>query len=82
MSVLEPDPTLQHRVVVGGDVADGVDVGIAGPQARVDQDPAVDLDVTANAPRPRPITYALNNAFGFGGHNAATIFRRYDPEVS
>lgn len=41
-------------------------------------DPAVDLDVTPNTPRPREITYALNNGFGFGGHNAAVIFRKYE----
>ena len=38
-------------------------------------DPQVDLDVTPNKPKKRVIEYALNNGFGFGGHNASLIFR-------
>jgi len=43
------------------------------------QDPEVDLDVTPNAPRQRSIDCALNNGFGFGGHNAAILFGRFNP---
>jgi 3-oxoacyl-[acyl-carrier-protein] synthase II len=39
-------------------------------------DPEIDLDVTPNAPKERPIEYALNNGFGFGGHNGCLIFRK------
>ncbi len=38
-------------------------------------DPQVDLDVTPNTPKKRNIEYALNNGFGFGGHNGSIIFR-------
>ncbi|NTV06827.1 MAG: beta-ketoacyl-ACP synthase II [Chlorobiaceae bacterium] len=38
-------------------------------------DPLVDLDVTPNNPKQRSIEYALNNGFGFGGHNGSIIFR-------
>ncbi|MEI8031722.1 MAG: beta-ketoacyl-ACP synthase II [Chlorobiaceae bacterium] len=38
-------------------------------------DPLVDVDVTPNVPKKRTIEYALNNGFGFGGHNASLIFR-------
>jgi len=38
-------------------------------------DPQIDIDVTPNTPKKRPIEYALNNGFGFGGHNASLIFR-------
>ncbi|MBK9740585.1 MAG: beta-ketoacyl-[acyl-carrier-protein] synthase II [Actinobacteria bacterium] len=43
----------------------------------VDQDPAVDLDVAAGAPRELPSgdIAALNNSFGFGGHDVALVFR-------
>jgi 3-oxoacyl-[acyl-carrier-protein] synthase II len=34
------------------------------------------LDVAANKARPLDIPAALNNSFGFGGHNAALIFTR------
>jgi len=38
-------------------------------------DPQIDLDITPNEPKPRAIEYALNNGFGFGGHNATLIFK-------
>ena len=40
------------------------------------QDPQIDLDVTPNKPKERKIEYALNNGFGFGGHNGCLIFRK------
>jgi len=38
-------------------------------------DPEIDVDVTPNIAKQRTIDYALNNGFGFGGHNASLIFR-------
>jgi 3-oxoacyl-[acyl-carrier-protein] synthase II len=35
------------------------------------------LDFTFNKARVREIEYALSNTFGFGGHNATLIFRKY-----
>ncbi len=43
-------------------------------------DPAIDVDITPNTPKPRRINYVLNNGFGFGGHNCTVIFRKYTPE--
>ncbi|HEU0192392.1 MAG TPA: 3-oxoacyl-ACP synthase KasB [Mycobacterium sp.] len=40
-------------------------------------DPEVDLDVVAGEPRPGNYQYAINNSFGFGGHNVALVFGRY-----
>lgn len=42
-----------------------------------DKDPAVDLDIATGAPRALPSgdIAALNNSFGFGGHDVALIFR-------
>jgi 3-oxoacyl-[acyl-carrier-protein] synthase II len=42
-----------------------------------DLDPAVGLDVVRKDPRPLPDgdLAALNNSFGFGGHNVALVFR-------
>ncbi|HHE08074.1 MAG TPA: beta-ketoacyl-[acyl-carrier-protein] synthase II [Chlorobaculum parvum] len=39
-------------------------------------DPEIDVDVTPNTPKERSIEYALNNGFGFGGHNGCLIFRK------
>jgi len=41
-------------------------------------DPACDLDYIPNHARKVPVEYALSNSFGFGGTNAALIFRRWD----
>jgi 3-oxoacyl-[acyl-carrier-protein] synthase II len=41
-------------------------------------DPECDLDYVANEPRPARIEYALSNSFGFGGTNAALLFKRYE----
>src|SRR5207247_1815024 len=36
------------------------------------------LDLTPNKATRRPIRTALNNSFGFGGQNAALVFRRWE----
>jgi beta-ketoacyl ACP synthase len=43
----------------------------------VNLDPEIDLDVVAGKPRPGNYRYAINNSFGFGGHNVAIAFGRY-----
>jgi beta-ketoacyl ACP synthase len=40
-------------------------------------DPEIDLDVVAGEPRYGDFQYAINNSFGFGGHNVALAFGRY-----
>ena len=40
-------------------------------------DPEIDLDVVAGEPRSGDFQYAINNSFGFGGHNVALAFGRY-----
>jgi 3-oxoacyl-[acyl-carrier-protein] synthase II len=35
------------------------------------------LNFTFNKAQKREINYALSNTFGFGGHNASVIFKRY-----
>ncbi|MEZ0054333.1 beta-ketoacyl ACP synthase [Mycobacterium sp. MAA66] len=40
-------------------------------------DPEIDLDVVAGEPRYGDYKYAINNSFGFGGHNVALAFGRY-----
>jgi beta-ketoacyl ACP synthase len=43
----------------------------------VNLDPEIDLDVVASKPRAGDYRYAINNSFGFGGHNVAITFGRY-----
>lgn len=44
-------------------------------------DPAFDpkLNLTFNKSQKREVRTALSNTFGFGGHNASVIFRKYEP---
>jgi 3-oxoacyl-[acyl-carrier-protein] synthase II len=41
-------------------------------------DPECDLDYVINEPREAVVNYALSNSFGFGGTNAALLFKRYE----
>ncbi len=51
---------------------------IAPPTINLDQpDEECDLDYVPNQARPMAIQYALTNSFGFGGTNAALLFKRY-----
>lgn len=40
-------------------------------------DPECDLDYTPNKAVEAPVTMALSTTFGFGGHNACIVLRKY-----
>ncbi|HSS19272.1 MAG TPA: beta-ketoacyl-ACP synthase II [Pyrinomonadaceae bacterium] len=44
----------------------------------INPDPDCDLDYVPNEPRQLEVEYALSNSFGFGGTNAALLFKRYE----
>jgi 3-oxoacyl-[acyl-carrier-protein] synthase II len=51
--------------------------GVAPPTINLDDpDDELTLEVAAHKARPMDIPAALNNSFGFGGHNVALIFTR------
>ncbi len=39
--------------------------------------PEMDLDYTPNTPVKKDIQYAISNTFGFGGHNASILIKKY-----
>jgi 3-oxoacyl-[acyl-carrier-protein] synthase II len=52
---------------------------VAPPTINLDQpDPECDLDYVPCTSRKMPITYALSNSFGFGGTNAALLFKKFE----
>jgi 3-oxoacyl-[acyl-carrier-protein] synthase II len=56
-----------------------MEVGEVPPTINLeDCDPACDLDYVANQARKATVNVAMSNSFGFGGHNAAIVLRRWD----
>jgi 3-oxoacyl-[acyl-carrier-protein] synthase II len=52
--------------------------GVVPPTVNYEQpDPECDLDYVPNVCRQMPVRVALNNSFGFGGHNVALILGRF-----
>jgi len=43
-------------------------------------DPLCDLDFVPNQPREQQVDIAVSNSFGFGGHNATLVFKRWTGE--
>ena len=72
--------------LLGG--AGGLEAGISAlavfhdevpPTINLDnQDPECDLDYVPHKSRKMPVRYALSNSFGFGGTNAALLFKKYE----
>jgi 3-oxoacyl-[acyl-carrier-protein] synthase II len=53
--------------------------GVLPPTINYDTpDPDCDLDYVPNESRKADVKYAVNNSFGFGGHNACVVLKRVD----
>ena len=82
-AVYAPKSALGHSVGAVGAVESILTVlalrdGIVPPTLNLkNQDPEIDLDVVHGGARPGNYQYAINNSFGFGGHNVALAFGKY-----
>ena len=53
--------------------------GVIPPTINLENpDPECDLDYTANPARERKVRVAINNSFGFGGHNATLLAKAFE----
>jgi len=58
--------------------AKAIETGIVPPTINLDDpDPACDLDYVPGAPRELRVDAIINNSFGFGGHNASIVARKF-----
>ena len=56
-----------------------IKTGIIPPTINLEHpDPECDLDYVPNEAREVEVEVGMSNSFGFGGHNATLVFRRYD----
>ncbi|CAJ1582043.1 3-oxoacyl-ACP synthase KasB [[Mycobacterium] wendilense] len=82
-AVYAPKSALGHSVGAVGAVESILTVlalrdGVIPPTLNLKNlDPEIDLDVVAGEPRTGDFRYAVNNSFGFGGHNVALAFGKY-----
>lgn len=82
-AVYAPKSALGHSVGAVGAVESILTVlalknGVIPPTLNLKNlDPEIDLDVVHGSPRPGNYQYAINNSFGFGGHNVALAFGKY-----
>jgi 3-oxoacyl-[acyl-carrier-protein] synthase II len=58
--------------------AKAIEENIVPPTINLENpDAECDLDYVPNSPRPMPVNAVVNNSFGFGGHNACIVARKF-----
>ena len=84
VSISSTKSSLGHSLGASGGIelvitAKAMQESIIPPTINLDTpDPECDLDYTPNVPKSREITYAMSNSFGFGGHNASIVIKKFE----
>lgn len=75
-----------HTLAAGGAIEaiaciKAIETGIVPPTIHYDEpDPELDLNYVPNVPQEHKVDVAISNSFGFGGHNATVVLKRYSSE--
>ncbi|MBR4628264.1 MAG: beta-ketoacyl-[Ruminococcus sp.] len=75
--------SIGHTLAAGGALEaiaciKAMETGIVPPTIHYDEpDPELDLNYVPNKPQEHTVNAAISNSFGFGGHNATLVFRKY-----
>ena len=83
LSVSSTKSQLGHSLGASGGIEiiltiEAIRKGIIPPTINLETpDPNCDLDYTPNEAKQREITYGMSNSFGFGGHNACVIAKKW-----
>ncbi|MFC2171210.1 beta-ketoacyl-[acyl-carrier-protein] synthase family protein [Acidobacteriota bacterium] len=82
LAVSSSKSMIGHTVSAGGGVEGIITIlsiknGLMTPTINYNPDPELDLDYVPNEARKKDVNVALSNSFGFGGHNATLVFKKY-----
>ena len=76
--------SIGHTLAAGGALEaiaciKAMETGIVPPTLHYDEpDPELDLNYVPNTAQKHTVNAAISNSFGFGGHNATLVFRKYE----
>lgn len=76
--------SIGHTLAAGGALEaiaciKAMETGIVPPTLHYDDpDPELDLNYVPNKAQQHTVNAAISNSFGFGGHNATLVFRKYE----
>ena len=76
--------SIGHTLAAGGALEaiaciKAMETGIVPPTLHYDEpDPELDLNYVPNKAQKHTVNAAISNSFGFGGHNATLVFRKYE----
>ena len=78
VAAIHPRPARVARIEAIASIQT-IKTGIIPPTINLEHpDPECDLDYVPNEARQAEVGTAMSNSFGFGGHNATLVIRRYD----